>query len=127
MISLEKFNFRFIHCCTTEVKSMTFSHLYSLHCSVFTEMRQSGALVIRDQVRDHDVSMLESLLCHKEPEPMIGPFRARKPPIPNARRIQSPKAKYPHWGVICLLLFGIKESWCSNVMKIFQFYKDPDQ
>ena len=41
--------------------------------------------VIRDQVRDHDVAM-PALLCHKEPVPIIGPFRAWKPPIPYAIR-----------------------------------------
>ena len=36
---------------------------------------QSGALVIRDQVRDHDVAT-PALLGHKEPASIIEPFRA---------------------------------------------------
>ena len=40
--------------------------------------------VIRDQVRDHDVAS-QAILCPKEPAPIIGPFRAWKPPIPYKR------------------------------------------
>ena len=38
-------------------------------------------------VRDHDVAT-PALLCHKEPVPIIGPFRAWKPPIPYAMKNQ---------------------------------------
>ena len=40
-------------------------------------------------VRDHDVAT-PALLCHKEPSPIKGPFRARKPPIPYAINDKEP-------------------------------------
>ena len=55
---------------------------------------RSGALVIQDQVRDHDVAT-PALLCHKEPAPIIGPFRAWKPTIPLAMKNQRGAIKDP--------------------------------
>ena len=54
--------------------------------SVRYEAEWSTAL-IRDQVRDHDVAPT-AVLCHKEPAPIKGPFRAWMPPIPYAIKNQ---------------------------------------
>ena len=81
-------------------------------------------------IRDHDVAT-PALLCHKEPAPIIGPFRAWKPPIPYALKNQRGA------GVFCvqkplvgdfrydeLVLYGIRELAYQH--QIFQFYKAPD-
>ena len=87
------------------------------------DVGQSGALVIRDQDRDHDVAP-PALLCHKEPAPIKGPFCAWKPPIPYAIKNQRGASKIPPnaMGVFCvpkplvggfgcdeLVLYGIRE------------------
>ena len=43
--------------------------------------------VTRDHVRDNDVAT-PALLCHKEPVPIIGSFRAWRPPFPYAIKNQ---------------------------------------
>ena len=45
-----------------------------------------ASIVIRvEHCSDHDIAP-PALLCHKEPAPIIGPFRAWKPPSPYGIR-----------------------------------------
>ena len=60
---------------------------------------QSGALVVQDLLRDHEIAA-PAHLCHKEPAPIIGPFRAWKPPFPYAIKNQRGASKIPPNGGI---------------------------
>ena len=72
-------------------------------------MWKSGALI-----RDHNVVTL-ALLCHKESAPIIGPFPARKPPIPHAIKNQrGAKPRVVGFGCDELVLYG-NESRISTI------------